>query len=115
MIRNTVEMEMGNKYSFSIITKEDNYKVLVIFYNATVTIYGGRNLDIPKIYKHLPSKSDAYNKFMYITGKMCKKENDDSGHYFSELAVDTTGKPWVSEKIPDSIDNIRKDIIKNIL
>ena len=114
MVTNTVEMVMGDEYSYAIITKERDYKVLVIFYDMILIVYGGRNLDIPKLYKPLVSSSDAYKKFMYVIGKMCKKSNDLEGHYFSDRVSDLDGNLWVSEKISDNIKNIRGEILKEV-
>ena len=112
-VKNTVIVNMDrNDYWYSIIQK-GGYKVVLycdLVSNVCYT-FGGKNLSICKNIKVCEYNVDLYNTFMRKIGKMCKKKEDDSGHYFSDLDGYVSGADmvmWVTDELVKRIRFIAK-------
>lgn len=96
-----VNMEYTPPYA--IVRKDTGFSVLILYIETRLCILGGSNWSLLKFYARESDANHAYQRFMQLIGKMCKKSElitteAYTSHYFSESLgyanTDGTFTPW---------------------
>lgn len=103
-VKNIVTVNMnGNVYWYATIQKGKFVVVLLCDLKSNVCYtFGGKKLNICKNIKRAENQEDLYDIFMRKIGKMCKKDIDENGHYFSNLdgfVSEDSKKKYIDNKV----------------
>ena len=84
-----VYVNMEHTPPYAIVSKDSGFSVLILFMETKLYILGGTDWNILKFYTQESNTSLAYQRFMQLIGKMCKKSElitteEYTSHYFSE-------------------------------
>lgn len=87
MVVNNVIVNMDNiDFWYCVVSKEQYHVILLCdLKNHICYTFGGANLSTCKNMKKVSNNNELYDVFMRKIGKMCKKDIDHNGHYFSDL------------------------------